>query len=87
MKTSKFILIGGLLIIGIGTVNAAINKKPETPVLAGGIGVILLASILEAIGPGPGKVGNALVGLAATSVLIVEGPSLFQAINNAQGKK
>lgn len=83
-SSSKIILVGGILIISVGAVNAMVNKRPETPVFAGGIGVILLASLLEAIGTGPGRVAAALVGLASVTVLFAESPALFTALANAQ---
>lgn len=87
MQANKTILIGGLIIIAFGVVNAAVNNRPETPVFAGGIGLLVLASILDAIGPGPSKVATALVGLATVTVVIVESPALFAAIQNAQQGK
>lgn len=86
MGANKTILIGGFLIIGIGVVNAAANKKPETPILAGGLTFILLASVLDALGPGPSKVATALVGLATTTVVISEGGGLVKAIQSIQKK-
>lgn len=87
MDSGKAILIGGIIIIAIGATSAAVHKKPETPVFAGGIGALVLASLLDALGPGPGKVAAGLVGLAAVTVVFSEGPALFQAISNAQNKK
>lgn len=85
MQSSKTILIGGIVIISIGVVNAAVNKRPETPVFVGGIGFILLASLLDTIGGQWSKVASGLVGLAVVTSLLVEGPALFTAINNAKG--
>lgn len=87
MDSTKMILLGGIVIISIGVVNATINNRPETPVFAGGIGVLVLASLLDAIGPGPGKIAAAIVALAATTAVFVEAPSLFQAIQNSQSQK
>lgn len=84
MQANKTILVGGLVIISIGAINAAVNKKPETPVFAGGIGVLLLASLLDAISPQTSKIATGLVSLAALTVVLVEGPSLFTALANAQ---
>jgi hypothetical protein len=86
MQPNKTILIGGIVIISVGAVNAAVNNRPETPVFAGGIGVLLLASLLDVLGPGPGKVATALIGLTVVTVLLVEGPAIFSAITNAQKK-
>lgn len=90
MNSTQVILIGSVVIIAVGSIHAALNNRPETPVFAGGIGLLVLASLLDAIGPGPGKVAGAIVALSATTVLFVEGPALFQAIQNSQkvqGKK
>lgn len=87
MQPNKTILIGGIVIISVGAVNAAVNNRPETPVFAGGIGVLLLASLLDVLGPGPSKIGTALIGLAVVTVLLVEGPAVFSAISNAQKGK
>lgn len=87
MDSTKMILLGGIVIISVGVVNATINNRPETPVFAGGIGVLVLASLLDAIGPGPGKIAAAIVALAATTAVFVEAPSLFQAIQNSQSQK
>ena len=86
MQPNKTILIGGVIILSVGVVNAAINNRPQTPVFAGGVGVLLLASLLDAIGPGPGKIATALIGLTVVTVLLVEGPAVVSAINNAQKK-
>src|SRR5712664_1981091 len=84
---SKMILIGGFIIISFGAVYAWQNKKPETPVLAGGIAFVLLASLLDALGGGLSRIATGLVGLAVTTVVIVEAPALFQAINNTKNAR
>ena len=86
MQPNKTILVGGLIIIGVGVVYAAANHKPETPVFAGGVGFLLIASLLDALGPGPSKVASGLVGLATTTVVLTEAPGVFSALNNAQAK-
>lgn len=86
MQPNKTILIGGAIIIGVGVIRAATNNKPETPVFAGGVAFLLLASILDALGPGPAKVATALVALAATTVVVTEAPGVFQATNNVLKK-
>lgn len=87
MQPNKTILVGGIVIISVGAVNAAVNNRPETPVFAGGIGFLVLAAILDALGGGPSKIATALVGLATVTVVLVEGPAVFKAIQNAQNKK
>lgn len=87
MEPNKPLLVGGLIIITFGALNAAINNKPETPVFAGGIGVVLIASLLDAFGGPLRGVANGLVGLAVLTVLLVEGPSVISAIQNKQGTK
>lgn len=86
MQPNKTILIGGMVIIGVGLIRAATNNKPETPVLAGGVAFLLVASLLDALGGGPAKLATALVALAATTVVITEAPGIFQASNNVLKK-
>ena len=87
MQPNKTILVGGLLIISVGVVNAIVKSKPITPVFAGGIGFLLLASILDLFGGHLATLATALVGLAVTTVLLVEGPALFSALSTSQAKK
>lgn len=86
MQANKSILVGGMIIIGVGVIRAATSNKPETPVFAGGVAFLLLASLLDAIGKGPAKIATGLVALAATTVIITEAPGVFQAINNVLSK-
>jgi len=86
VRANKNILIGGVIIIGVGVIRAATNKKPETPVLAGGVAFLLLASLLDALGPGPSKLATALVALAATTVVVTELPSVYSAAQNVLNK-
>lgn len=80
------ILVGGSIIIAVGVANAVINNRPKTPVFAGGVGFLLLASLLDAAGGQAARFATAIVGLATATVLIVEGPALIQAIQNPQKK-
>ena len=86
MQPNKTILIGGAVIIGVGLIRATTGNKPETPVLAGGVAFLLLASILDALGPGPSKIATALVALAATTVVVTEAPGVFTATQNVLSK-
>lgn len=86
MQANKSILVGGMIIIGVGVIRAATQKKPETPVLAGGVAFLLIASLLDALGPGPSKVATALVALAATTVVITEIPSVYSASQSVISK-
>jgi hypothetical protein len=83
---NKTILLGGAVIIGVGVIRAATNNKPETPVFAGGVAFLLLASLLDALGGGASKVATALVALAATTVVVVEASGVFAATNNVLSK-
>lgn len=86
MQANKNILIGGIIIIGVGVIRAATNKKPETPVLAGGVAFLLLASLLDALGPGLSKIATGLVALAATTVVVTELPGVYTASQNVLKK-
>jgi len=87
MQVNKTILIGGVVIIVVGAVNALVNNRPQTPVFAGGLGVVLVASLVDLLGSGPAKIATAIMGLAVVTVLLVEGPAVLAAIQNAQNKK
>ena len=76
-----------MIIISVGVVNAAQNNRPETGVLAGGIGFLLIASLLDAVGGYASKLATAIVGLATFTVVLVEGPALIGAIQNSQKPK
>jgi hypothetical protein len=67
------ILVGGIVIITVGFANAALTKKPVSKVLVGGIGFLLLASILDAIGGQASAFASAIVGLAVVTALLAEG--------------
>ena len=86
MQANKPLIIGGMIIIGVGIIRAASSNKPETPVFAGAVVFLLLASLLDALGPGPSKLATALVGLAATTVVVTELPGVIQGTNNALSK-
>lgn len=86
MQPNKTLLIGGMVIIGVGIIRAATNNKPETPVLAGGVAFLLVAALLDALGPGPSKIATALVALAATTVVVTEAPGVFAATQNVLAK-
>lgn len=86
-QPSQEILVGGIVILTLGFANASINKKPETPVLVGSIGIVLLASLLDVASPGLSKIAVGLVGLAVVTSIITEGPALFQALNGASTAK
>lgn len=81
------ILVEGGVIIAFGTAYVVQNKKPETPVIAGAIGLLLLVSLLEVLGQGPAKLGKALLTLATFTVVIAEGGPLLSGIQNAISHK
>jgi hypothetical protein len=87
MQTNNTILVGGLLIISIGFINAVVNNRPKTPVFAGGVGFLLLASLIDSFGGQAAKLATSIVGLATVTVLIVEGPALVTALQNSQKGK
>jgi hypothetical protein len=89
MKTApnNFVLIGGIVIIGIGWVNAASQNKPVSKVIMGGVSFIVIASLLDLAGGYAAKFANGMVALALVTTIIVEGGTLFNTINSiGQGK-
>lgn len=83
----NLILVEGGIIILFGTVYAIQNNRPETPVLAGAIGLLLLTGLLEAFDGNYAKVGKALLTLATFTVVVAEGGSVFSAIQNGINKR
>lgn len=84
MKSSNGVLIGGLILLTVGFTRATLQNKPKTPVIAGALGVVLFASLLELAGTNATKVANALVGVAVLTALITEIPDIVTAVQNAQ---
>jgi len=84
LQQDKTIIIEGTIIIFIGFLYAVVNNRPKTKVFAGGVGFVLLMALLDAFGGDVAKLAEALMTLATISVLIVEIPSLGQALISAQ---
>jgi uncharacterized membrane protein YecN with MAPEG domain len=83
-QPSVFILTGGLLILGVGFTYAVVSNRPKTKVLAGGIGVIVIASVFDIMGGYASKFGAAIISLAVVAVLLAEGPAVIKAIQTSQ---
>ncbi len=79
------ILVGGILIISVGFANAMLTQKPVSKVMVGGVGFLLLASVLDALGGAASKFATAIVGLAVVTALLAEGVPIMQYL--ATGKK
>lgn len=84
MQPNQLIVSGGVVIITVGFISAVVNNRPKTKVFAGGIGIMLFASLIELAGPQAAKLAEAFVGLAVIAVLLVELPDLVTALNKAQ---
>lgn len=80
-QSNKGVLLGGAVIITVGFIKAVSGGGNPSKVFAGGVGLILLASLLELAGEGASKVASGLVGVATITVLLVEAPSVYQAIS------
>ncbi len=81
MQSNKTVLLGGVVIITVGFVKAVSGGGSPTRVFAGGVGLILLASLLELAGDTGSKLASGIVGLATVTVLLIEAPALYQAIS------
>ena len=81
MQSNKTVLIGGMVIIVVGVTKAITTGGNPIRVTAGGLGIILLASLLELAGAGASKVASGLVGVATITVLLVEAPAVYNAIS------
>lgn len=81
MQSNKIVLLGGAVIIVVGYVKAATSGGSPTRVFAGGVGIVLLASLLELAGSAGSRLASGLVGIATVTVILVEAPSIYQAIS------
>ncbi len=84
MQPNQAILAGGVVIITVGFISATVNNRPKTKVFAGGIGIMLFASLIEMAGGQAAKLATAFMGLAVVTVLLVELPDVFTALTKAQ---
>lgn len=81
MQSNRIVLLGGAVIIVVGFVKATTSGGNPTRVFAGGVGIILLASLLELMGSAGSRLASGLVGIATITVVLVEAPAVYQAIS------
>lgn len=81
MQSNRTVLLGGAVIIATGFAKALTSGGSPTKVFAGGVGIVLLASLLELAGEGASRVASGLVGVATITVLLVEAPAIYQVIS------
>ncbi len=84
MAANRTVIVGGAVIVTVGYANAIVTKGNPTRVIIGGIGVVLIASLMEMAGPNMSKLATAVVGLAIMTVILVEAPGIAKAVQNAQ---
>lgn len=87
MQSNQAILAGGVVIISVGFVSATVNNRPKTPVFAGGVGIVLFASLIDLAGGKAATLATAFMGLAVTAVLLVELPDVFASLTKVQKSK
>ena len=83
-QSNKTVLLGGAVIITVGFAKSVTSGGSPTKVFAGGVGVVLLASLLELAGDTASAIASGLVGIATITVLLVEAPAVFKAISQGQ---
>ncbi len=88
MKPKNHILIDGSVILSVGLLKAAKDKKPLSLVVEGSLVLVILMSLLESLDPMHlGKVASALSTLATITVLIAELPDVLSSfIQQKKGK-
>lgn len=79
----NLILIEGGIIIGLGVIYVIQNNRPLTPVFVGGVGLLLIVSLLEVVGGIWATIGKALLTLATGTIVISEGGALLQGLQTA----
>src|SRR6185437_14871695 len=80
MQSNRTVLLGGAIIIVVGFAKAVTSGGSTTKVFAGGVGIILLASLLELAGETGSRMASGLVGIATVTVLLVEAPAIYTSI-------
>jgi hypothetical protein len=83
-QSNKTVLLGGTVIVAVGFAKAVTSGGSPTKVFAGGVGIVLLASLLELLGPRASQLATGLVGLATVTILLVEAPAVYAGIAHAQ---
>ncbi len=84
MNPEQGIIAGGLVILSLGLVKDWVTGTGAPKhVVAGAIGVTVLASLLALGGGQLSRVAMAIVMLAVGTAVLVEGVPLAQALNNA----
>jgi hypothetical protein len=81
MQSNRTVLLGGAVIIVVGFIKATTSGGSPTRVFAGGVGIVLLASLLELAGNIGNRMATGLVGIATITVVLVEAPAVYQAIS------
>lgn len=76
----KQILIAGAILLSLGIANAVTTGSKISPVIEGGVVLLLLASLGTALFPGAGKPIAALLLLAVVTALFVELPPLLKTL-------
>jgi len=77
VNPNQSIIGSGLIIILTGTIVSISEDTPPWRTIGGGIGVLLLLSLLAAIGEGPAKIASGLAVITAGTVIMIEAVPLF----------
>lgn len=77
MDSNRVIIGSGLIIILTGAITAISEDKPPWRIIGGGLGVVLLLSLVAALGEGPAKIAGGLAAVAAGTVVMTQAIPLF----------
>lgn len=77
----RLILISAGVILTLGFTKAAIKQQPLTPVIEGGIVVVLLLSLLDSFGDEWSSFASAMAVLAAVSVVYADFPAIVNGLH------
>lgn len=79
--TNKTIVVSSLTILGLGVTHALINRKPLSRVIQGGLVVMTVLSLLDALDPNRlGAMASAMASLAALTVVMAEVPPILRSM-------
>lgn len=79
------IIIAGVVILAFGLTKAALDKKPLDVPIVGGLSFVLLLSLLSAFSSSASNLAGNLALLGMTTVVLVDGPEVLNALNKQQG--
>lgn len=81
MNPEQFIVSGTLVMLTFGVIRHALDASSPKRVIAGSIGVALVASLLTMGGPELARVAAGIIGIAVFVTVVIEGKPVWDQLN------